>query len=261
MILAQVSDPHVSLPGVRLYGGYDPAAALTAVLARIEALLPRPDFVFFTGDLVEFGEPAEYAHFLELLAGFSLPCAAIPGNHDRRDAFQAALAGSPVRIGVDPDSAHLAIDELALRVIGLDTLGLDGEPGGRLDAGQLSWLERRLGDTPDRPTLIFLHHPPFATGIDAMDRSGLARPERLAAIVAPHPGILRVSCGHVHRSVETLWAGVPAGSCPAVAWQIPLFAPHAPLGLAPGAPAFQLHRWTETTRLVTHTETLAGVPA
>lgn len=261
MILAQVSDPHVSRPGARLYGGYDPAAALTAVLARIEALRPRPDLVFFTGDLVESGEPAEYAHFLELLAGFPLPCAAIPGNHDRRDAFQAALAGSPVRIGMDPRSAHLAIDDLALRVIGLDTLGLDGEPGGRLDADQLSWLERRLAEAPDRPTLIFLHHPPFATGIGAMDRSGLAGPERLAAVVARHPGILRVSSGHVHRAVETLWTGVRAGSCPAVAWQLPLFAPQAPPGLVPGAPAFQLHRWTEATGLVTHSESLTGFGA
>ncbi|WP_299133186.1 phosphodiesterase [uncultured Amaricoccus sp.] len=261
MIVAQVTDPHVSIPGARLYGGYDPAVALRAVLARIDALFPRPDLVLFTGDLVELGLAEEYAHFLELLAGCRLPCAAIPGNHDRRDAFRTALAGSQVRIGSDPSWAHLAIDDLPLRVIGLDTLDLEGEAGGVLDEGRLAWLRRRLDEAPDRPTLIFMHHPPFRTGIDFMDIWGLAHPERLAAIVARHPAILRISCGHVHRAVETTWNGITAGVCPAVAWQVPLCAPDARPRPTPQAPAFQLHRWTKATGLVTHTEVLTGIGA
>ena len=256
MIIAQISDPHVSIPGALLYGGFDPAAALRAVLARLESLVPAPDLVLFSGDLVEWGKPEEYAHFCEILAGFPLPCAAIPGNHDRRDAFRGGLVGSGIRIGSDPSYACLAIDDLPLRVIGLDTLGLEGEPGGALDDGRLAWLERRLDEARGRPTLIFMHHPPFPTGIGAMDIWGLARPERLATIVSRHPEILRVSCGHVHRAVETVWAGVRAGVCPAVAWQVPLFPPKARRGLAPQAPAFQLHLWTEATGLVTHTEVL-----
>ncbi len=256
MIVAQVSDSHVSIPGAVLYGGCDPAAALRAVIARIGLLRPAPDLVLFTGDLVERGLPEEYAHFLDLVADCRLPCAAIPGNHDRRDAFQTALRGSQVQVGVDPNFAHLALDELPLRVIGLDTLGLEGEAGGMLDAGRLAWLGRRLDEAPDQPTLIFMHHPPFRTGIDFMDRWGLHYPERLAAILARHPSILRISCGHVHRAIETTWNGIRAGVCPPVAWQTPLFAPDAWPRLQPAAPAFQLHRWTEATGLVTHTEVL-----
>ena len=66
MIVAQVTDPHVSIPGARLYGGYDPAVALRAVLARIDALFPRPDLVLFTGDLVELAR-REVAHALAVV--------------------------------------------------------------------------------------------------------------------------------------------------------------------------------------------------
>ena len=256
MIVAQISDPHVSLPGVLLYGGYDPAAALTAVIDRVNRLRPVPDFVVFTGDLTEDGLPDEYAHFLELVAGLNVPSAAIPGNHDRRDAFHAGLTGSPVSIGADPSWLHLTVDRFPLRLIGLDTLALEGDPGGKLDPGRLGWLERRLGEAPGRPTLIFMHHPPFATGIGFMDIWALANPERLAAIVARHPQILRVCCGHVHRAVEVAWAGTIAGICPAVAWQVPLLDLDAPPMLARQAPGFQLHFWDEALGLVTHTEFL-----
>ena len=85
MIVAQITDPHVSLPGTILFGGYDVAAALAAVLSRVARLEPRPDLVFFTGDLTENGTP-ENTRTSCASSRFDLPCAAIPGNHDRRDA-------------------------------------------------------------------------------------------------------------------------------------------------------------------------------
>ena len=87
MIVAQISDPHVTLPGGRLFGGYDPAAALAARCRASRACMPRPDLVLFTGDLTEHGLPRGVRRGLRrILAGFDLPMAAIPGNHDRREA-------------------------------------------------------------------------------------------------------------------------------------------------------------------------------
>lgn len=258
MLVAQVTDPHVSLPGARLYGGYDPAAALRAVVARLGALRPRPDFVFFTGDLTETGKPEEYAHFLALVEALDLPAAAIPGNHDRRDAFLGALQGSRIRVGADPSWLHLAVEGLPLRLIGLDTLGLEGEAGGILDEGRLGWLARRLDEAPGEPVLIFMHHPPFRTGLPPVDRWLLANPAPLAALVARHDSVRRVACGHGHRVIETRFAGVAAGICPSVAWATPLFDPAARAPLVPQAPGFQLHLWNPAFGLVTHTEFLAG---
>jgi 3',5'-cyclic AMP phosphodiesterase CpdA len=257
MLVAQITDPHVSLPGTILFGGYDPAAALGAVLVRIARLSPRPDLVFFTGDLTENGRPEEYAHFLRLLRGFDLPMAAVPGNHDRRDAFAEGLRGSPVQIDGDPSfGLQIALDAGPLRLIGLDTLGLEGEAAGLLDDFRLGWLGRQLEAAAGAPTLVFMHHPPIVTGIESMDNWRLADPEPFAEIVARFPNILRLCCGHVHRAVEARFAGAACGVCPSVAWAVPLMEPAVRAPLVRQAPAFQLHLFTEAG-LVTHTEVLA----
>jgi hypothetical protein len=35
MIVAQITDAHVALPGIRLFGGYEPGPALRRVLAAL----------------------------------------------------------------------------------------------------------------------------------------------------------------------------------------------------------------------------------
>lgn len=256
MIVAQITDPHISLPGSRLYGGYDPDGAFSSVLAHVAALNPRPDLVVLSGDLTENGTPEEYAHFRALIAGFDLPLAAIPGNHDRRDAFAEAFAGTAVTAGVDPSWLSIQIDLPGLTVLGLDTLGLEGEAGGTLDEARLDWLGRRLADAGATPVLLFMHHPPFATGIVRMDRWGLADPGDFTRLVAAAPTVLRVCCGHVHRAIEAAYAGTIAGVCPPVAWSVPLFRPEVPVPLIPSVPGFQLHCWEAGRGLVTHTEFL-----
>lgn len=257
MLVAQVTDPHVSLPGTILFGGYDPAAALTAVLARIARLDPRPDLVFFTGDLTENGRPEEYAHFLGLVGGFDMPMAAIPGNHDRRDAFAEALSDSPVRMAGDPSlGLQVAVEDLPALILGLDTLALEGDPSGELSPERLSWLAARLDAAAGRPAIVFMHHPPIVTGIEAMDIWRLRDPEPLAAIIRAFPNVLRVCCGHVHRAVAAPFAGTVCGVCPSVAWAVPLFEPAIRAPLVRQAPGFQLHLLTPDG-LVTHTEFLS----
>lgn len=255
MLIAQISDPHLSSPDAELFGGYQPDFALARVLERVARLDPRPDFVWLTGDLVENGTSEEYANLRGRLAGFDLPTAAIPGNHDARAAFAAALAGSPVLTGTG-DTLDLVVDDHPVRMIGLDSL-VEGESAGRLGPDQIDRLGERLAEAPDRPTVIFLHHPPFPTGIGFSDATRCADGDRLAAVVARHPNVLRVAAGHVHRAVHTGFAGTIASICPAVAWAIPLdFAPDARPRLEPQNPGFQLHRWTPGAGLVTHTEYL-----
>jgi Icc protein len=253
--IAQISDPHLSTPDAELLGGYQPDFALARVLERVAGLDPRPDFVWLTGDLCENGTPAEYANLRGRLAGFDLPVAAIPGNHDRRAAFAAGLGPTRVRIGAG-DRLDLVVDDQPVRMIGLDTL-VEGDSGGRLEPYQLAWLAARLAEAPDRPTLVFLHHPPFPTGIAFSDATRCAGGDRLAEVVARHPNVLRVAAGHVHRAVHTGFAGTIASICPSVAWAIPLdLVPDARPRLEPQSPGFQLHRWQPDAGLVTHTEFL-----
>jgi len=254
MIIAQITDAHMTPPGALLFGDYDPRPALARVLGALEAQSPRPDVLLFTGDLSERGRPEEYAQVRAMLEACAIPAAAIPGNHDRREAFAAAFAGSRVRVGTMP-FLHLTVEDWPLRLIGLDTLAAPGASEGLLCEARLEWLEARLAEAPGRETVIFMHHPPFATGIGFMDAVGCENGDRLAALVARHGRVLRVMCGHVHRPVTVGFGGTVATICPGVAYQVPLrFVPRAAVEMLYQAPAFQLHVWTPEYGLVTHTD-------
>src|SRR6266536_1571944 len=76
-----------------------------------------------------------------------------------------------------------------------------GKDDGRLDSETLQWLDGELAAAPDRPALVFMHHPPFKTGIAHMDRQNLRNAAQLAAILERHAQVQLIAAGHVHRAV------------------------------------------------------------
>ena len=138
-----------------------------------------------------------------------------------------------------------------MRLIALDTL-VEGEPWGRLGPEQLAWLDARLGEVPDRPTLVALHHPPFRTGIGHLDRSMLRDADALAAVIGRHGHVERVVCGHVHRAIQCRFAGTLAQSAPSCAHQTELVLGEAPATWICEPPAVLLHWWDPAGGLVSH---------
>ena len=258
MLIAQLSDPHIAAPGKLLYGRVDTAAFFVRAVRALAALDPAPDIVILTGDLVDKGEPAEYAHLRELLAPLGKPVFAIPGNHDAREPFRAAFAAD----GYLPERGflHYAIGDYPVRLVALDTL-IPAKGGGELCGERLAWLDRTLATAPDRPTLVMMHHPPFATGIEFMDQAGLDNARAFAEIVARNPQIERIACGHLHRVIERRFAGTIAGTAPSTAHQFQLnLTPGARLRLMFEPPGYQLHLWRDGDGLVTHTVSLGDWP-
>lgn len=250
MLLAQITDSHILPEGARLAGWVDTAPFLRRCLDVLNALRPAPDVVLLTGDLVDGGQAEEYARLRALLRGIRCPVYAVPGNHDDREQFRAAFAGD----GYLPPSGYLqyAVEEYPLRLIGLDSL-LPGRVGGRLCAERLAWLDAKLAEAPGRPTLLFVHHPPFPSGIAWMDREGLEGAEEFAAVVRRHPQVERVLCGHLHRPVQARWAGTLASTAPATAHQIVLdLSGDGASAFVMEPPAFQLHLWRPGTGLISH---------
>jgi 3',5'-cyclic-AMP phosphodiesterase len=211
VLIAQISDLHIKPPGQLAYGRVDTAAALERCIAHLVAFRPRPDFVVISGDLVDAGTDDEYAHLLRLLAPLDLPFAAIPGNHDSREAMRRAFPSQPYAHQVGPlDQLHTTR--------GLDLLLLDssvpGAPHGLLEPETLHWLDRTLA-AGAAPAMLFLHHPPFPCGIWHMDRQNLLNARELEDVVRRHPRVRHVASGHVHRATMTAFAGVVASICPA----------------------------------------------
>ena len=251
MLMAQISDMHVKPAGELLYGTVDTHGMLAAALAEIAALDPRPDLVVASGDLVADGTPEEYAALRALFDGLPLPYLLLPGNHDIRGALCDAFPEQPWdKAG---EFLHYAVEDYPLRLIALDTV-IPGAPGGRLCAARLGWLAARLDEATDRPTVIFMHHPPFATGIHFMDGMGLEDAAGLADVLAPHSQVARVLCGHLHRPVLSTLGRVPVSVAPSTCFQIQLKLDNSPgIALTREPPAYQLHIWRPETGLVTHT--------
>jgi 3',5'-cyclic AMP phosphodiesterase CpdA len=251
MLIAQITDTHIKPQGVLAYGRLDTAPYLERAVAHLLALRPRPDLVLATGDLVDGGRPDEYRRLHDLLAPLPMPVYLIPGNHDEREALATAF----------PDHAYLprdgrfiqyAVEGYPVRLLALDTL-VPGQVGGLLCAERLSWLASRLAEAPARPTVIFMHHPPFATGIARMDAHGLANAPEFAEIVGRHRHVARIVCGHLHRPIQAIVGGTLATTAPSTAHQVALDLEDEPLAFTMEPPACQLHVWSPETGLITHT--------
>jgi Icc protein len=241
LCIAQISDLHIKPPGRLAYGRVDTAKALECCIATLNALKPAPDFVVISGDLADTPTVEEYDYLKRLLAPLTLPFAVIPGNHDTPDMNRAAFPQSGYAVSSGPLNQKVEID--ALDLVLLDS-SVSGKPDGELDAPTLQWLDATLASSTNRPALLFLHHPPFATGISHMDRQNLHNAGELADLVRRHSRVQLIAAGHVHRAVLTLFAGVPATICPAPNHAVDLdLAELREPSFKVEPPAFHLHTW------------------
>ncbi len=257
VVVAQFSDLHMMAEGARNRYGIDTAESLARCMAHLQTLDAPPDLLIASGDLVDAGSEEEYRRLRKCFSGLRIPVCLMPGNHDRRAPLRRVFAGHDY-LGRN-GRIHYYRDVRGLRLIALDTV-IEGEEGGDLDDAQLQWLDSLLRAAPAQPALVFMHHPPVATGFSALDRIALAPASavRLGSVIAAHPQVRAVLCGHVHRHVQAVWQGTLLSICPSTAFQ-------ARLRLGRGdyeasqtePPAYQLHHW-DGAALVTHT--LAVLP-
>jgi Icc protein len=206
--LIQLSDLHLC-DGEN---GRGAARRLKRAVHWVQELQPRPVAVLLSGDLADTPSPAAYEQAHELLAPLGLPLHVIPGNHDDRDLLRARFAPAPAPAGTP---VNFAADCGPLRVVGCDSTQ-PGHDGGVLGADQLAWLDVTLSERARTPTLLALHHPPVLTGIRSMDVIALAREDSAALeqLLAQHPQVHAVTCGHVHTTMVTVFAGRPLLICP-----------------------------------------------
>jgi 3',5'-cyclic-AMP phosphodiesterase len=76
VLIAQISDLHITPPGTFAYGCVDTAAALTRTIDTLNRLAPRPDLVVISGDIVHSALPEEYIRPMGRPRVHSIRCAA-----------------------------------------------------------------------------------------------------------------------------------------------------------------------------------------
>ena len=224
MKFIHLTDPHLVDPARLLYG-VDPRARLRLAVADINAHHGDAAFVVLTGDLTHWGQTVGYAALAEVLAGLAMPCHLVLGNHDRRDRFVEVFPRTPrdengfVQYTVATPEGTLVI---------LDTNGA-ADGSGILCERRLGWLASTLANT-EGPLFLAMHHPPFDTGIDAMDAIGLVQKPAFTAVIEPHRARIRhLFFGHLHRPMCGAWRGVPFSTIRSTCHQVALV-----LGPQPG---------------------------
>ena len=268
MMIAQISDFHLKPNRALAYDTADTASALEKVVTHINQMDPLPDLVFATGDLADGGSQDSYRLAHDLLSPLRPPLYIVPGNHDHKDNLAAAFPDHEYlsqRIeGTKGSYICYVLEDLPIRMIGLDTV-TPGEHGGGLGPGRLDWLNRKLGKRPAAPTMIFMHHPPFASGISHMDTEPFHRRQEFRNLIEKHPQVERIACGHIHRPISCRFAGTIATVCPGVGMQLVLdYRPDAPSGFIMEPAAMLVHRWDTfwdgEPVLLTHTSIVEDFP-
>jgi 3',5'-cyclic AMP phosphodiesterase CpdA len=239
--VAQITDLHVAPDGSFMRQFVDSNELLARAVAYLNTMTPRPDVVLATGDLTDHGTAEEYALLREILGALEVPLYLVPGNHDEVDALRAEFGtwGS-----VHEDTYDSVVDDYPVRLIALDST-VAGRHDGEIDGAQLEWLDATLAAAPDRPTLLFLHHPPFETGIWWMDCIGLTGARDLEAVVRRHPQVRLVVSGHVHRSVVSTWGTTVVSTAPSTCHQTAVaLHTECPPRITNEPPMLALHQWT-----------------
>ena len=253
MLVAQITDLHL---------GFDPGnpdeynrQRLDQSLRTLAAMTPRPDLLLVTGDIADNGDDRDsYERFREATADLPFRVCPAMGNHDNRAIFREVF---PDTADVDGYIQYV-VEDFPVRIIVLDTLEV-GRHGGGFCETRAAWLEARLDEAPDRPTLIALHHPPIDTGIAWLTEN--PRSEwiaRLRAVIEGRNNIVAMISGHVHRSIVTTWAGtrliVCSSTAPQVALDLRPIDPENPDDrpmIVAEPPVYALHRW-DGRLLVSH---------
>lgn len=252
MLICQITDLHVRGEGVPANRVVDTNMFAERAFRTIAALRPAPDVVIMTGDLTECGLLGEYRMLDSLIRRLlPMPVLVIPGNHDRRPEFREVL-GHMRGVTEDATFIHYVVEDFPVRLVMLDSV-VPGYGHGALDGGRLEWLDRALSDAPERPTIVALHHPPFLCGIGHMDSINLWDNGAFGAVIARHPQVERIICGHHHRPITTRVAHAIASIAPSIAHQVELdLAEDAPAQFVFEPPAFHLHLWRPDCGVVTH---------
>jgi len=251
MLIAQISDCHLSAPDTLAYGHVDAGAALARVVAHVNAGT-RPDMAMISGDLTNDGSVAEMRHAKSALDRLQCPYRVLPGNHDLRASMRTVFGAEycPAPAG---NFLNFTVELGDLRLIALDSI-LEGAPGGAFCDTRADWLADALGGNMTTPTLVFLHHPPLPLGVPETDEDGFLEVEKIANIVTHYPNIARICSGHIHLATQTMWHGILCVTAPSTAMELTRdFGEYGhPSRFSKPAPGYLMHHLTRAGQLVSH---------
>lgn len=253
-LIAQISDLHISSLGKAIYDNVDSLANLKTTVSKLNDFKPHIDAVLISGDLAHDASESAYTVIFEVLAELNMPFYVVPGNHDSR-AFLRKQIFEHQYLMSDEDRINWMVTDYPVNLVGLDSM-VEGQDHGLLSKDSLDFLARCLQGQQDKPAMIMLHHPPVCSGIKFMDDINLKNAQELESVIRPHKQVLRVTCGHLHRSMQTHFANKLLTVCPSSSHQMKLVLEERPNQFSvESSVQFLLHQY-KNGKLNTHQITI-----
>jgi 3',5'-cyclic AMP phosphodiesterase CpdA len=213
-LLAQISDLHLRAGGLLACGRGDALRAARETLGYLLSFRPSLDALVLTGDLADRGEEGAYLELAELLRPFEIPLGLVPGNHDDRERAREIFGGLCPWAAETYPFLCWTRDLGKVGLIGLD-VAQEGRVGGALAGKVANFLEKALSAFGERDCLVFLHQPPFRSGLGDMDGFPFVNAGQLSEIMGAYPRAV-LACGHLHRGLASFWEGGRAICAPPV---------------------------------------------
>ncbi len=191
--LIQITDPHIGENADYRLLGLDTGSSLDQVLSALIREPVAAQLLVTTGDIAANGVKNAYLRFTKKMESLPMPWLWLPGNHDDPGQMKQL---APQR---HPEVAFLG----NWRLILLDT-SLPKRTDGGLDQQQLHRLQILLAEHHNHPVLIFMHHPPVATGSTWADTIMLRQGrEKFLQLVLNAKNVRAMSWGHVHQQFDS----------------------------------------------------------
>ncbi|KAB2348302.1 purple acid phosphatase family protein [Actinomadura rudentiformis] len=215
------------IKGIEQVPGHPPYPEIMAKALVEDARRRGASYLLAAGDVTSEAVPVDVGRARTLLDGFGSygrDYLVARGNHDRAHEGAAHASCSPgqwqgrdcFRDGFFVEGPTYFTNDLhGLRVIGLDTYDKPGNGGdsGGLGKEQYAWLESRLKDNPDQPTIVFGHHPLFVENAPLAITGGQSiEAGQAISILRAYdraPGVFLHHAGHTHRNQRSVFPLAP----------------------------------------------------
>ncbi len=232
---AFVSDSHIThVKGNKFVNNWD--RGLIRAVAETNLMDPKPDFVFYGGDIAQLGKPEEIDHGLEILSGLNQKTHYVMGEHD----YYVDL-GDYWRKQLGPD--HYSFDHKGVHFVVLNSIltfekwmhqkwgsGMDrmkqmarlDNPNGQpfmVGEAQRKWLKADLDKvSKDTPVVVMSHSPlqKIFKGWNFWTDDA----EQVQALLKPFKKVT-VLYGHVHQIQTNQIGSISFHAAMATAWPWP----------------------------------------
>jgi len=226
MRIIQITDLHI-YPTDEIINGVDTRKNF---LNTLKAIIKIPfDKLVITGDLCFIdGDIKVYEWIKDQLQYFKINnYNIIGGNHDGAKQLSEVF---DLKEDVIEDELYYFVEP---NLIFLDTIK------GYCSDKQLSWLKDQIEQIEGNNPIIFMHHPPFKSGVPHMDSKYAFKQEDLfAEICNLNNNASFVFCGHYHNEISVVKSNINMFITPSTYVQISMF--HQEFEADHNIPAFRI---------------------